>query len=156
MQGSQHDYVLACAAFRIRQLKRHRAWNMRWFGPVPSKTAQSLMQNTAQQEAKVLHAQIAPRAVAANSRIVHSAPAAPACSRGLLARTLLSGQNYFRLRGCSVPKLGPHTALRPLDLSLKPPAAAQALRKLGQPFNYVLGQSPITHRSFACMALTSS
>ena len=156
----------------LHQLSWHCAWNMlsmgallahelvaaRWFGPVPSQKAQSQMQNAAQQEVKTLHGQNGPRAVASPSRLMHScsAPAAPACSRGLLTRTLLSGQHYFRLRGCAVPKLGPHSALRPLDLSLKTPAAAQAWRKLGHPFNHVFGQSPVTHRSFACWPLTSS
>lgn len=127
----------------------------RWFGPVPPKRLQNVVQSDVQRVADTAHLQSRPKAPeAGNSLTRHPAPAA--CSKGLLARTLASGQHYFKQRGCSIPRLGPNTALRPLDLSLKSPAAAQALRKLGRPFNYVLGQSFTSDRSFACLPVMSS
>lgn len=131
--------------------KYTRVLAARWFGPAAAQATKRLVSSTAPVQAMVLlKTQSLLQPSFASSTIKRTAPAA--CSKSLLASTLKSGQHYFQQRGSSVPRVGMRSALRPLDTSLKTPAAAAALRRLGKPFNFVLGHSYRGQSSFACAA----
>ena len=91
------------------------------------------------QELKALQTNAFLRPSFASSTVARSAPAA--CSKGVLANTLRSGQHFFQQRGCSVQRLPFQSVVWPAHISVSTPAAASTLHKLGKPFNFVMGHS---------------